>query len=82
MRCQTMTFFFVIFSPFIRPRARLATVLSRFFGLATNTLKVRNNTVFFLYIFQLSKIKTCFIVKVNYFTNYLSKKRFVTKNYE
>ena len=57
-------------------------MLSRFFGLATNTLKVRNNTVFFWYIFQVSKIKIIFIVKVNDFTNYLSKKRFVTKKYE
>ena len=64
MRCQTMTFLVVVFSLFIRPRARLATVLSRFFGLATNTLKVRNNTVFFWYIFQVSKIKTCFLVKI------------------
>ena len=39
--CQT--FSFVLFSLFSRPRAGLATVLSSFFGLATNTLNVRNN---------------------------------------
>ena len=82
MRCQTMTFFFVIFSLSIRPRARSATVLSRFFGLATNTLKVRNSIVFFVVSFSSLKNKTCFIIKVSYFTNYFSKKRFVTKKYE
>ena len=39
--CQT--FSFVLFSLFSRPRAGLATVQSSFFGLATNTLNVRNN---------------------------------------
>ena len=39
--CQT--FYFVLFSLFSRPRAELATVLSSFFGLATNTRSVRNN---------------------------------------
>ena len=34
---------FVLFSLLSRPRAGLATVLSSFFGLATNTLNVRNN---------------------------------------
>ena len=35
--------FFLLFSLFSRPRAGLATVGSSFFGLATNTLNVRNN---------------------------------------
>ena len=30
-----------------RPRAGLATVLSSLFGLATNTLNVKNNDIFF-----------------------------------
>ena len=40
VRCQTS---FVLFSLFSRPRAGLATVLSSFFGLATNALNVSNN---------------------------------------
>ena len=38
-----LDFFFFLFSLFSRPRAGLATVLSSFFGLATNALIVRNN---------------------------------------
>ena len=45
VRCQT--FSLVVFSRFSRPRAGLATVLSSFFGLATNTLfgnvRTKNN---------------------------------------
>ena len=40
-RCQT--FYVLFFSLSSRPRAGLATVLSIFFELATNTLNVRNN---------------------------------------
>ena len=42
-RCQP--FYFLLFSLFSRPRAGLATVKGSFvfFGLATNTLNVRNN---------------------------------------
>ena len=40
-RCQA--FYFVLFSLFRRPRAGLATVQCSFFGLATNTLNMRDN---------------------------------------
>ena len=36
-------FFFFLFFPVSRTRAGLATVRSSFFGLATNTLNVRND---------------------------------------
>ena len=42
VRCQTF-YIFVLFSLFSRPRAGLATMVSGFFGLATNTLNVGNN---------------------------------------
>ena len=40
------TFSVVLFSLLSRPRAGLATVQSSFFGLATNTLNVKNNVYF------------------------------------